>query len=264
MPISWLTGVTALAEPEEVDGSSRESFSEDGVSCSVDLRCPWSERHDLLTNILGNQLLWPYFSSVPCRAASASAMPMPGGVGTQDGAGYAYETALISLTFEIRDIEEGENTNIYSESLEPTAEFLTLPHDDFRWGSSEGDEIKSAEAPGRLELGFDYVVSLYGLSSIPGAVLSLPGKCNNGSVTSPSLGMTFGDETLLYNPPTISRTVTTEGDSKYTMQTRLTYRPSGWNKFWRPKTASYEAMFHKDGSGAYKNFPPASFSGVLP
>lgn len=264
MSIIWTSGLSDVGEPYEMDGTAVENFGRESLSASVQLKCPWDQRHEIMYDMIFNRVAWPYLDHDGLVATSASAVAFTGSVGVQDLYGYEYELALLSIQFATDSREEGEDETLYSESLEPTAEFLTIPPTDYRWGSSAGTALKQEEAPGRLEVGFDYVVTRYRLPTIPSWVLTLNGKCNSGSVVSPSLGLTFASEHLMFNPPAISREVTLDGDNLYTLQTRLTFRGNGgWNYFWRPETGAYEQIYHKDG-GVYKNFIPASFAGVLP
>ena len=266
MAISWLTDTSpphGLAEPDELHITQSESWSNDKISTQVELKVAWNERYDVLHNLLTSGKRWPYHASNTCIASSGSIVPFPGQQGTRDGGGYIYDYAKLTVVFESLSATEGEETTIYSESIEPTLEFQTLPPSQFRWGSGSGDELLPEEAPGRLQVGLDYVVTLYNLPSIPTEAVTLIGKSNSGTVTSASLGLTFAAETLLFNPPKISRNVAFGSSNRYTMQTRFTCKPSGWNKFWRSSTQAYESIYVAGGS-EYKNFPPASFANMLP
>lgn len=267
MSIQWLTDAGGLAEPVEMHDTARESWTEDKISCSVQLRCPWANRYKVLSNLLTYAPAWPYHDEQVAFAVNGSIANAPG-PNSANGSGLNYDEALVNVTFESVTRKEDKNSGevqVYDESIETTAEFLTLAPDDFRWGSASGTPLKKEEAPGRLELGFDYVVTLYNLRTIPAAVITLRGKTNDAAIVSPSLGLTFGIETLLYNPPKITRKISLGANNFYTLQVRYTHKPSGWNSFWRAETQAYAQMYHKDGGGTpYKNFPPASFTGMVP
>lgn len=270
MPIAWLSGSPpGLDEPTEMHQTYSEQWSDDKLSADVQLKCAWSQRTGILNNILTTPLEWPYQPGNGIYAISGTIRPFTGEPGTADGSGYTWTDALINVHFETLSVGNdpggGDGTVIYSESIEPTAEFLTIPHTDFRWGSSAGAALKQEEAPGRLEIGLDYVVTLYKMTSVPAWVLTLVNKVNNASVVSASLGVTFAAGTLLFNPPKISRSISLGGSSAYTISTRYTYKASGWNYFYRAESGTYVQMYHKDSGGTpYLNFATADFSGAIP
>ena len=267
MAITWLTNAGGLPEPVQMHGSAKETWTDDKLSCSVQLRCAWQYRYATLANILTWAPSWPYHTDQVCFATYGT-ITNAEGPSTADGSGLNYDEALLDVNFESvkrKDDNNSGEVTVFDESIDPTAEFLTLSPDDFRWGSVGGTKLKKEEAPGRLELGLDYVVTLYNLKSVPGTVLTLRGKSNDAAVKSPSLGLTFDAETLLFNPPKITRKISLGKDNFYTLQMRYTNKPSGWNKFWRAETQSYVEMYHVSGGGTpYKNFPPASFAGLVP
>jgi hypothetical protein len=155
------------------------------------------------------------------------------------------------------DVEEGEGGAIYSEQLEPTAEFLTVSPKYLRWGSATGDKLTPEEAPGKRILGLDYVQTRYNLSTIPIGILE-PNVVNDNPVTATLLGLTFPTDSLLYVNSLPSRTISADGTEGWTMPSRFSIRYTGWNKFWRAKTADWDYMYHSSDSGEtgiYYNFP---------
>lgn len=269
MSIAWLTDTSpphGLTEPEEMHLSQSENWSEEKIATVVQLKCAWSQRQGVMSNLLTYAKAWPYHSQATAFAKTGSIQPFPGEAGTRLGSGYSYEFALLTVNFESLNKVEGEDpeeVTIFSESIEPTAEFLTLPTDGFYWDNTQTVALKEGESPGRLQIALDYCVTFYKLPVIPAAALTLIGKVNNASVSSPSLGLTFAAETLLFNPPRINRNVTINGDNSYTMQCRYSYRPTGWNQFWRAKTQAW-ASIYDDAGTQYKNFQTASFAGMVP
>lgn len=268
MPIEWLQEGSEFDQPHEMHGTALVSFADDKLSASVQLKCPWEDRYGILNTMLLTPSEWPYLPGEGLYAKTGSIAPFLGEGIKIDGSpsGLDYELALLNVNFETFDVPEGEGPGeLYSESIEPTAEFLTIPHTGFRWGSGVGEELKAEEAPGRLEVGLDYVVSWQKVQTIPATALTLIGCVNNANVTSPSLGLTFATGTLLFNPPKISRSVKLGGISYFTMQIRLTYRRNGWNWFWRAESGAFEQIYPEgSGTSPYLNFTPASFAGVLP
>lgn len=269
MSITWLTPTSpphGLTEPEEMHIAQSETWGTDKITTGVTLKCAWDQRHRLMENLLVSAKAWPYHTQRACFAISGSIVPFPGEPGVRVGSGYAYDHAQLAVGFQSLNIGEGEDPEeitIFSESIEPSLEFMTLPPAGFYWDDTQTEAIKQEEAPGRPQYGMDYAVTFYKLKSIPAAALTLIGKSNSAQIVSPSLGLTFPIETLLFVPPKTNRNVTINGDNSYTMSCRYSVRPSGWNKFWRAKTQSFVSMYDDEGN-VYKNFPPASFAGMVP
>jgi hypothetical protein len=273
---TWLNPTSpdhGLTEPEEMHQGQSESFAYDAVSAAVQLKCLWSQRHAIVYNMLAGPTPWPYAPGNGMYAAKIGVTPFAGEAGAKAGTNsqfYSYDYATLNVGFQTIDIQDGENPVMYSESIEPSAEFITLDPANYRWGSSSGAQVK--EGPGRLAIGLDYVVTIFNQLSVPSWVLSLIGCVNNDAVVSASLGLTFGSGTLLFNPPKISRSVAFGSSNRYQIVTRYSFRPDGWNKFWRPdkgtpagSSPGYDSMYHKDsGDVAYLNYTPASFAGAIP
>lgn len=240
------------------DGFPKENCGPDGMKAVSEHQGPWHQRWDFINWVLGyGGMIYPWRERSRARAVSTSAY----GIGASgcDSQGFmAYKEVVITVNWEPPSDENPETEDLINESIEPTTEFLTLDHEDFRWGSSTGDKLQEAEAPGKLVRGLDYVVTQYQVRRLPSAILSLTGCCNSMPFRTWTLGWSFGAETLLYQPPTLSRKITTDGADAWQVTHRLSYRSTGWNRFWRSKTQSWESIYHKDG-GLYKNFPLGNF-----
>lgn len=269
MPIAWVTGGTL--EACEMHGSVEESVDVSNFAQSVQLRCPWDDRYGVRDELLfgpsgvEGPLAWPYHSNPTSFVQAVSIMPA-GGVSTADGDGLTYEEALLNVGFAVGEKKEQGETgtfDFFSEEFNPNAEFLTIDHSNFRWtNASTGDVLQPAEAPGLLIVGADYTQTWYNLSSIHTDFLSLIGSVNSGAHAASLLGLTFAAETLLYTPPTTSRTIKGDGTGLWNLSTTFRFRASTWNKFWRTKTQDFEAMYI-DGGSAYKNYPTGSFANIL-
>jgi hypothetical protein len=263
MPITWLTGAPGgVDEPWETPHSAHETWANDKLTASVQLRVAWAQRYAVMENILVNALRWPYHAATtPLRATHGQINTMDGvSITGDEPGGNAFEHAILTVDFESAEATEDEV--VYSESIEPTAEFLTLPHDGLFWDAGATEPIKVAEAPGVLLPGFDYKLTYYNLASIPSAFITLIGKCNDPAVSTSMFG-SLAAETLLYNPPTMSRSLSFGGDNRWTLSTRLTYRYGGWNKHWRVETGAWSYQYRESGA-AHKPIIPASFAGILP
>lgn len=211
----------------------------------------------------------------------------------------AYLEAKIDIDYKIVTFQSSTRA-MYSEELTPNAEMLSLPNYLFQWGTKPfnnkawllthtgkqkavtedelqeqfvvGDTIKpnpdyneltEEEAPSRRMHGFDYVITWFNMPSIPSAYLNV-NMVNYGPVYSPSLGVIFPSGTLLLNSSRAGRTVSFGGANRYQIETRWSFNPMSWNKFWRVRSMQYEELYLKGTSNQYYNFPSTNFSGLLP
>lgn len=247
---------------EETGTITEQADVDNGEMYSATIRCNWEHRTNVLSDILGNRLPYPRFLTAGPRARAAVVT----GKGTPNPANdekvCIYEQALIVITYKIGP--EDADTNVISESLEPSAEFMTQDYTKFRWGSATGDPISPEQAPAKLVLGLDYVQTRYGLAALPDEILQ-PGIVNNAIVNASLLGLDFPIETLLYMNSLPQRTFTTGGTEGWNMTSRFSYRPNGWNKFWREKTQTWVAQYlaSEFGGAEYKNYPLGDFTPVL-
>lgn len=240
---------SAIACSEEHATVTENYELETGFSASVTLRCAWADRFLLMEDIMGN--VWPHCNGA--WANKASSQPDKSSYITVDQS-CEYIHALVTVQYgtKVRDL--------FSESLEPTAEFITLDHKGFRWGGD--DPLLEGEAPGMLQKGLNLVRTSYQLAAIPAATLTCVGCSNLAAYTSTMLGLTFGAQTLLFQPPTMNRTFKTTGTEGWTLQTKFAYKPQTWNRFFRSKTNAWESITYINGT-PYLPYPPATFSAFL-
>lgn len=244
----------------EEAGTAQENYSEiNGVmTASVTLRCTWANRHVLVQDVVGNKRQWPKGGFVLPLAHAAAIVPVitPGAV-PQDGQEIIYGDALVTINY------SSIVTDLVSHSIEPTAEFITLDYRRFRWGAADGLPLAEEEAPGLLMRGLNLVVTeMEVFPPLPANYLTAPGSVNNAAVSSALLGLTFGAETLLFAPPSISMSRNTLGQVKTQVVKKFTFKPQGWNVYYRAITNSWESIFIADGA-EFKSFPPISFAGLL-
>lgn len=244
----------------EEAGTAQENYAEiNGImTASVTLRCAWEDRHLLAQDVVGNKRQWPKGGFVLPLAHSAAIVPVitPGAV-PQDGQEIVYGEALVTINY------SSIVTDLVSHSIEPTAEFITLDYRRFRWGAADGLPLSEEEAPGFLLRGLNLVVTeMEVFPPLPGAYLTAPGGVNNAAVSSALLGLTFDAETLLFTPPSITMSRNTLGQVKTQVVKKFTYKPQGWNKYYRSVTNAWTSIFIAGGS-EYKNYPPISFAGLL-
>ena len=239
----------------EEHGTATETRTLEDWTASVVVRCDWANRHSLVADVLGNRREWPHAANGPV-AQTATINPAPTRYGVT-GQCINYIDALVTINYGT------EKKDLISESLEPTAEFITLDYKRFRWGAANGTPLIEGEAPGKLVRGLSLVRTMYEVPApLPISLIELPGSVNDANYTSTLLGLTFPTETLLYQPPNLSRTITTAGTDGFTLTLKFMYKKEGWNKFWRHETQQYERIFMVDG-GQYDNYPLDDFSDFL-
>lgn len=223
----------------------------------VTLRCAFSDRYGLVADLLGNKRAWPHgtFTSPP-TAQSASIRNV---ATTQSSVGQSivYDHSLIDVVY------NHETRDLVAESLEPTADFITLDHRFFRWGSAAGAPLAQGEAPGKLRRGLNLRRTLYNVSSpLSSQLLTSVGGVNDTTYSSTLLGLSFDPGTLLFTPPLLDIVIDTSGTDGFTVDMKFMFRPEGWNQYWRAASQAYEEIYLVNG-GAYKSYPEVSMSDLL-
>jgi hypothetical protein len=257
------TAVATLPPFEELDGSPTEEWPEQGsLKATRVLKCAWTNRANLVLALKGGISAgtlyvpadYPHFTN--CKCTSATARPFNEGPsafgGATNVAGYNFAAVTAQYGGSVAGGGGGSNSagEPISESLEPAVEFMQLPAEGFFWGSTNGTHLKDEEAPGKGFYSLNYVYKRGGMSTIPSSVFTLIGKVNSGSVTSYTLGQTFAAETLLYHPPLLDRVLNTDGTGSWAITMRFTYKPDGWNRFWRQGKSGgpgWDRIYNKDG-----------------
>lgn len=267
----------AITTLHELAGSPVERWDNGRFTAEQRFIVPWAERHELMAlKLMYGGVTYPNsppgIGQVFCRGATAvpfggeSALtsgyddpnPPEGAVSTLT----SYENALVTLFF---GSPEGgdfvQNGNEYlSESITPTAEMMVLDHSRFAWGSNEGPALEPNEAPSFLLRGLEYELTRYDLRQLPQAAADLVGYVNDSTLVSRFLGLGFAAETLLFNPPVVVRSLNTAGEASLRASYRFTYRPTGWNKYWRAETQTWESIFIKGTGGQrYKSYKLGNF-----
>ena len=221
----------------EMAGSPQEAVTLDSFRATVRLRCAWTNRI-ALANEAALFHRYPRMLYARCKSITVAPMPENGPNGV-DSIGLTYESAIVQLEYVFdKDTPDESGSDLFSESIDPTAENLTLDPANF-WWKSGGEALKDNEAPARLLKGLDYVLTLYNRPSIPTAAFALVGFVNDAPFATRTLGKVWLLGTLLFNPPNCQRKVTMGPTPSLTWTTtyRFAYKPDGWNKFWNPRKA---------------------------
>lgn len=249
---------------EELEGSPQEEYLEDDFRATMDVICAWETRRRLCHYFM---VQFPYYermwaNGVFVRIRSIGVQPYTSETTEQKGlpSHAFYEKAKLTLQYTWKgpdndnqqnpDQNENDNTNLWEESIEPQCEFLTLPYDQFSWDADKKEPLREEEAPGILLKTLDYRVTFYNVTSPPSGILSAVGCVNSNTISARRLGLSFAPETLLYQPPVMSQTVSTAGSQGWKIDYRFTYKPWGWNKFFKP--TNEEGMVGKWKSLYYK------------
>lgn len=260
---------------EEMESSPVERLLPSGFQATRRLKCAWADRLDLARELSGSAewvedalvvtpaATYPTFSAAAVRSVEISPF---GSVSAdaEDSSLAAYPAAILTVRYATPSADSSSSaspTTLVAESLEPTVEFLTLSADGLRWTSTTGTALLPDEAPSRLIRGLNWVYTRYRMPVVVPATFSLVGKVNSASITSTTLGVSFAAETLLYNPPTLRRTTSLAGVSDWQVTYRFSYRPTGWNRFWRSSTAAFEQIF--TASAGLTVYPTGDFTALL-
>lgn len=247
----------------EEHGSATESYDDSGMKASVKLRCAWSNRHLLAADLLFNGRVWPNSSYTIWPRARTVAIAPEGPVSVS-GQSMVYEWAILTVNYTTEQDEGPSATDLVSESLEPTVKFAKLDHRNFRWGGPAGNPLLEGEAPGKLVKGMNLVRNIYRVPGpLPADLINLVGSVNDADYTSAILGLTFPQDTLLYNPPQMRRTISTAGTEGWNLTLKFTYQENGWNKYFRSATNVYEQIYPYGDSNPFENYPQDDFSAFL-
>lgn len=247
----------------EVQNTRSETFTRNGLEASVTLQCDYADRHALAADIVGLRKPFPLTSYTLPPLAVGAAIRFGNERAENSNGELVYQDALVTITY-----SNDEEEDLVSESLEPTAEFITLDFRRFRWGSVTGAPVLEGEAPGKQFKGMNLVRTHFNIEPpLPGVLLTAMGGVNDAIYTSSLLGLAFDEETLLYQPPALSRTITTAGDRAFDITLKFSYKPEGWNKYYRAATGIWERMYLTPSLGAaggvWNSYPLKDFSSLL-
>jgi hypothetical protein len=265
---------------EELAGSPRERLTESGFHATRLLKCAWADRIELCSQLLGSvqaaagravHVLPARYPHMPrARAVAAAAEPfdtlVTAAAGDPQTADYQCARVTVHYATQSFDTEPQEQAAepFVTETLQPTAEFITLAALDLFWSNppgSGGMALDDHEAPGKLIRGLDWGYTRHFAPRVPPAAFELIGRVNADVVVSRTLGHSFDPGTLLYNPPAIRRVTTGAAAVAWELAYRFSFRPQGWNRAWRTATAAFEPLYTH--GGPYAIYPDADFAPLL-
>jgi len=261
-----------VAKYEEAGSPTERWTWERGHEATRVIRCEWVDRFTVANELI--PLRYPYIDIDDIWVLDIAFAPAPGRQqqgGTEDVA--TYEDALLTLLYGTPEAGEPPADIEYAtERIMPSGEFITLPPSQHQWRGTT-TVLKKEEAPGKLYKTLEYQYSRTGVTIVPSAVKDLVGHVNNTWIypTSPGLsGLQFGPETLLYQPPVMSRRLTSAGTTRWDMTFKFLWRPNfqdgtqlGWNYFWRSETGAYEQIERVKDNGVQMIYPSGNFLAII-
>jgi len=233
------------------------------------VRTAWADRYNLINELGamngGAGQLWPYNTNLQAYLYSAECTGS--GRATFDANGLAqYEAALIRLNYSTRaPVLFG--TWLITETIEPAKQYMSFDAEGLklRWEGEEGDEANGELIKGwltHLDCRLVYVLEFYNVTAGPTASMSYVGGCNASSVSTLTLGISFGAQSLLHSDPYIKRAIRPGYYPRYFIRYRWPYHPYGWNKKWNPKTGLWANVYSSEGQVIFH--PPVNFSHLYP
>jgi hypothetical protein len=224
------------------------------------LMCYWADRVDVLFWLDAN-FFYPYADG-PQEALIRGVHIEPFGVSTaSEGSSYAaYEWCLLRVIHSTK----GSKWNAYNmvrmeETIYPSASLLSVPLDNLRWASDE-EPLPEGMRLGYDEHRMDYVVKFERLKMLPSWILTWPGTVNANLLISPTYGLYFQPGVVKYMGAVCRRV---QNFSPYggigsvptfDVTAMFQIKPSGWNKYWRADTMTWDDIETTDGT-PYIQYP---------
>jgi hypothetical protein len=251
--------------------SGRESIARDKISAVRVLRCAWTNRLVLSRALLGGSTV---IAGVITYAAPLGYPEIPvalaeridiAGIGVAGQAGadsqISYTDAELTVHYETPDFDVLDNPNgngqlLLEESMDYSAEFVTIPTASLVW-TSDGQKLPPDAVPGKIMGMGEYTIVAHRHPNPPFTTIdSLVGKVNNG-VFSPLGRRSFADGHLLFLgshdtrqfilDPLGNLTVTA-----YTVTYKWAFRTQRWNTAFRPDTGQFEDFQTPAGNQIYQ------------
>lgn len=258
----------------EIFATISETFELHNGSATVQLRCDWDKRHDVVALFLEGGAnstpakfpFWQIPSGSPLVASSVRIEPMQTTY-KGDGQAIEYKYALITLTYQMQATEM---------NVESTNQYLTLYPDGIYWNvNGTYEPLKQEEAPGVRFPTYDIVLTHPHMKSVTedGEIQEYEGYVNSDRIFIRYNGVAreFAPQTLMCTAPSIRAGVNLFGSGFNTISLRLSYNPVTHNAFFNPRVGSDDKtlkienhtsfMYVKDGAG-YKQinlFPEREF-----
>lgn len=228
-------------------------------------RVKWADRAQFRFDVLGlGSLLslpdtfpgWPMAYARSCATQPEGSLIVSAAAAT---VAFEYAVATVQYAMQPGETKASNERTLIEESMEPSAQVLQLPHQDLYWDNAQAVPLEIEEAPYKICRYVDWNITLHGLDAVPATAITYMGCVNSVAVTSPTLGLTFAVETLLYHGGFPSRIITTAAASyKWKLAHKFTAKDASWNLFPRPGYPTFQVIYNSGGT-AFKPYPPVAF-----
>lgn len=223
------------------------------------LECDWLDR-----TAVYNTLITTEYPHIPGTGARALGGDFRGwGESSDAGSGkIAYEKARVRLYYTNRI--EFIGGKWLTEQLAPSSEFRQLDARSFRWDNNDGTPVRYNEAPAMRQVFLDYLITFHKVLSLPAAILTHQGACNDEKFASYTLGLVFDPETMVLVASPARRTLYPGFLRAWELTYHFRITPHGANTFWRPETLAWEPIYHEKGADRYIQHPLMDFALLVP
>jgi len=259
------------------DASPTEHVGKEYFQATRILQCDWADRLTLYKELLGyteqsgDTVIYHQPHAYPHNkrlfADEITTRPEGPEENPADSSVMEWKKALLTVQYRVPpfgvvpdDTEPPET--LVSESLEPSAQFLTLNGRKVYWDNAQAQPLGEDYDFSFPVRQMDWVYTRHQMPWIPAAVTTLVGTCNEAEMTSATLGLTFPPETLLFGTPQLSRDITNEGYQAWRATFRFTYKPSGWNTVYNKATGQFAKIYDENGN-QLKPITPADFYQII-
>lgn len=254
--------LASLDGPLGLSPREKTNWREGVFEAVREIECDWADRVAVYNSLINTE--YPYIAGTEAYAFAGDFVGWGESSDVGSGGMISYEKARLRVYYD-NAIEYVDGLWL-SERLLPSGEFRQLDARSFQWdsGGSPGTMLRDEEAPAMRQVFLDYYITYYRVPSLPAAILTHIGCCNNAAVESYTLGLTFQPETLILASAPARRTLSTATTRAWELSYHFRFTPFGANKFWRPETNQWEFIYWMGSSTRYIQHALADFSQLVP
>lgn len=262
---------------EESGSPTGESYDDEGVfSATRIFRCAWADRLTLAEQLRGYTAgIYTSVAAYPgipeARVRTIGITPGTELITNDPTAGQlpTYEHALLTVGYSTRAAgTEGETQDpsdgaVIEESLEGSAEYLTIPYKGLCWDSPTGPKLGVEEAPALLIRMLSWNIAIRNVAHNTPNLNQYFGCVNHAPVTSISLDEQFPTGTVLFNSVSKQRQTSIINSSlRWSYVYNFLIRPYDWNTWYRSAESAPEAIY-RSGGGRYILYPYINFVSTI-
>lgn len=269
---------------EEQNGSPKERRDHTSFHATRTGLILWSMRNDFITEHMGTQ--YPFNLNYYAPVRSIHFEPWGKMLPSVDTSVAVYEKAKAIIQYGTPTIDEQLQQDPITERIEPFTKYITLDHKNFQWGAGKSQPVvDKQEAPTRLIKGLNYTKTFLAVTQLHEHLLAYVDSVNSVDISPTSVGfenLLFQAGTLLFNAPTITRTVDRFGQVAIQVNYKFTHLPNwnvadptappedpepfGWNGYYRAETQKFERIYksgEEDVDKYFRSHPAKNFLDVL-